>query len=140
SEAHSNVSQLPLGLIPFYNAEAFLSDIGDFTYRTAVRNLDDEPLTNEETEVLEQLYSQADEIKNELRNIQHQALNNNIRWMDVQLALINNDQSENTIIDGLRTIDKSAEGYSETNSKSGLIGIANKTNYFDQLEGKEFSE
>ncbi|MHA6251083.1 germination protein YpeB [Oceanobacillus sp. CAU 1775] len=140
SEAHSNVSQLPLGLLPFYNTEAFLSEIGEFTYRTAVRNLDDEPLTNEETKVLEQLYTQANEIKDELRHIQHQALDNNIRWMDVQLALINNDEDANPVIDGLRTVDSSAQGYSETNSKSGLVGLANKTNYFDQLDGDSFSE
>lgn len=140
SEAHSNVSQLPLGLIPFYNTEQFLSEIGDFTYRTAIRNLDDEPLTDEEAKVLEGLYTQANEIKNELRHIQHQALENDIRWMDVQLALINNDQNENTIIDGLRTVESSVEGFSETNSKSGLIGLADKPNHLVQLEGDKLSE
>src|SRR5690606_18534273 len=63
SEANTNVSPLPLGLLPFKKTEEFISDIGDFTYRTAHRNLDDDPLTSEETKVLEDLYVQAKEIK-----------------------------------------------------------------------------
>lgn len=140
SDAHSNVSQLPLGLLPFNKTEEFLSDIGDFTYRTAIRNLDDEPLTDDETSILEDLYSQASDIKDELRNIQHLALDNNLRWMDVQLALVNNEQSDNTIIDGLKTVEKSVEGYSEANSETGLIGLTAKTNYFDQASGDSLSE
>lgn len=140
SEAHSNVSQLPLGLIPFNKTEEFLANIGDFTYRTAIRNLDDDPLTEEETKVLEELYTQANDVKDELRNIQHLALENNLRWMDVQLALVNNEQGDNTIIDGLKTVEKSVEGYSEANSHSGLIGVSEKAKHFDELSGKELNE
>ncbi|NEU36356.1 germination protein YpeB, partial [bacterium LRH843] len=39
SEAHSNVGQLPLALLPFNKTEEFLSDIGDFAYEVAVRDL-----------------------------------------------------------------------------------------------------
>src|SRR5699024_1444859 len=67
SDALSNVGQLPLGLLPFNKTEEFLSNISDFTYRTAVRDLDDEPLSEEETKLLESLYEQSGEIKNELR-------------------------------------------------------------------------
>lgn len=37
SEAHNNVSQLPLTLMPFNKTEEFLSNIGDFSYKTSVR-------------------------------------------------------------------------------------------------------
>lgn len=140
SEAHTNVSQLPLGLLPFNKTEEFLSDIGDFTYRTAIRNLDDEPLTDDETNVLKELYTQAGDIKDELRRTQHLALENNLRWMDVQLALVNNEQSDNTIIDGLKTVEKSVEGYSEANRQTGLIGVDAKVNYFDQVSGNELNK
>lgn len=140
SEAHTNVSQLPLGLLPFNKTEEFLSDIGDFTYRTSIRNLDDEPLTDEETKILQELYTQANDIKNELRTVQHLAMENNLRWMDVELALVNNEQSDNTIIDGLRTVEKNVEGYSEANRQSGLIGVNAKVNYFDQVSGQEIGE
>ncbi len=36
-EAHNNAGQLPLSLLPFNKTEEFLSDVGDFTYKVAVR-------------------------------------------------------------------------------------------------------
>jgi len=140
SEAQANVSHLPLGLLPFNKTEEFLSNIGDFTYRTAVRNLDDEPLSKDESKVLEELYAQASDIKDELRNIQHLALENNLRWMDVQLALVNNEQGDNTIIDGFRTVEKNVEGYTEANSQSGLIGVSAKENQYKHLTGNKLNE
>src|SRR5690625_4617626 len=59
SEALSNVGQLPLTLLPFNKTEELLSNIGDFTYRTAVRDLDNEPLSEKELKTLEQLYKQS---------------------------------------------------------------------------------
>lgn len=141
SEAHTNVSQLPLGLLPFNKTEEFLSDIGDFTYRTAIRNLDDDPLTPDETKVLEDLYKQANDIKDELRHVQHLALENNLRWMDVQLALVNNEGTDNTIIDGFKTVEKQVEGFAEANSQSGLIGVSTRPrNNSDNLAGEQLNE
>lgn len=141
SEASSNVGQLPLGLLPFNKTEEFLSKIGDFTYRTAVRNLDDEPLSKEETETLQNLYEQSAEIENELRQVQHLALENNLRWMDVQLALVNDDQQiDNTIIDGLKTVEKAVEGFSETNVNSPIEGTSSKVHEYQNLTGKEITE
>src|SRR5699024_7882282 len=56
SEALANVGQLPLTLLPFNKTEEFLSNIGDFTYRTAIRDLSDDPLSNDEIKSLEGLY------------------------------------------------------------------------------------
>ncbi|RLL48189.1 germination protein YpeB [Oceanobacillus piezotolerans] len=142
SEASSNVGQLPLGLLPFNKTEEFLSNIGDFTYRTAVRNLDDEPLTEEETKTLQQYYKQSSEIEQELREVQHLALENNLRWMDVQLALVNNEeQLDNTIIDGLKTVEDKVGGYSEANIDSSVIGISNQQNEpYKSITGKKVSE
>src|SRR5690625_4782443 len=55
SEALANVGQLPLTLLPFNKTESFLSDIGEFTYSTAVRDLDEKPLSDEEYESLKSL-------------------------------------------------------------------------------------
>ena len=44
SEAHNDVGQLPLSLMPFNKTEEFLNNVGNFSYRTAVRDLDKEPL------------------------------------------------------------------------------------------------
>ncbi len=87
SEAHNDVGQLPLTLLPFNKTEEFLAKIGEFSYQTAVRDLDKDPLNDEEYATLKTLYGQAAEIQDELRNVQHMAMKNNIRWMDVELAL-----------------------------------------------------
>ncbi|MBM7598343.1 spore germination protein [Virgibacillus halotolerans] len=141
SDALSNVGQLPLGLLPFNKTEEFLSDIGDFTYRTAVRDLDSNPLSDKEKQSFEDLYKQSGKIKDELRQVQHITLKNNLRWMDVQLALANQDeQTDNTIIDGLKTVEKTVEGYSETNVDSGLMGTSTKDHQFKHLQGDKISE
>src|SRR5690606_13477192 len=105
SLAHNNVGQLPLNLIPFNKTEEFLSKMGDFSYKVAVRDLNKTPLTDEEMDTLQSLYEMSGEIEQELRRVQNMALDNNLRWMDVQLALVNNDENaDNTIIDGLKTV------------------------------------
>lgn len=119
SQAMSDVGQLPLALIPFNKTEEFLTEIGDFTYKTAVRDLKTDPLSKEETKRLNKLYKQSGDIKKELRKVQHLVLENNLRWMDVQLALASNDeQSDNTIIDGFNTVEKKVEGFKTSNVDS----------------------
>lgn len=141
SEAHSNVGQLPLALLPFNKTEEFLSDIGDFTYRTAVRDLEKTPLSDEEVEALENLYKQAGHIKDELRQVQHMVLDSNLRWMDVQLALATQDeQADNTIINGFKTVEKHVEGYAEGNNDSSVIGTATKDHKFKFLTGNNIDE
>lgn len=141
SEALSNVGHLPLGLLPFNKTEEFLSNIGDFTYQTAVRNLQDDPLSEEETATLEELYKQSGEIKNELRQVQHTAMENNLRWMDVQLALATQDeQSDNTIINGFQTVEKTVEGFSEGNNDSTVPGQSSEEHQFQFLTGEKITE
>ncbi|GEN31829.1 spore germination protein [Cerasibacillus quisquiliarum] len=141
SEALANVGQLPLTLLPFNKTEEFLSNIGDFTYRTAVRDLDKEPLSKEEMTTLKKLYEQASEIKDELRNVQHAVLENDLRWMDVELALATNgDPLDNTIIDGFKTVEKKVEGYSESSSDSPLVTDTGKGQLLKHLHGKKVTE
>lgn len=138
SEALSNVGQLPLTLLPFNKTEEFLSNIGDFTYRTAVRDLEKTPLSDKEVQTLEDLYEQSEDIKSELRDVQHAVLEDNLRWMDVQLALATNDEQEdNTIIDGLKTVEKKVEGYSEGSTDSSLIGTQEDEHEFQFLKNEQ---
>lgn len=141
SQALTNVGQLPLTLLPFNKTEEFLSNIGDFTYRTAVRNLDDEPLTDEEIKTLQQLYTQAADIKDELRQVQFTSLKNNLRWMDVELALATDkDQSDNTIIDGFKTVEKKVGEFSEGDEGTSLIQASMKNHSFKFLTGEQTGE
>ncbi|MFK2824231.1 germination protein YpeB [Bacillus sp. B190/17] len=116
SEAHNDVGQLPLTLLPFNKTEEFLGSIGEFSYKTAVRDLEKEPLTDKEYTHLKNLYEQSADIQNELRKVQHMALKNNLRWMDVELALATDKGgSDNTIIDGFKAVEEKSKGYSEAN-------------------------
>lgn len=141
SEAHSNVSQLPLALLPFSKTEEFLSEIGEFTYRTAVRDLDASPLTEEELNTLDELYNQAKEIKEELREVQYLSLKNNLRWMDVQLALATEDEPlDNTIIDGFKTVEKKVEGFADGYTDSPLFADTREIRDYKQIKGNPIDE
>src|SRR5690625_912417 len=70
SQALNDVGQLPLSLVPINETEEFLSNIGDFTYRTAIRDLDDDPLTDNEVEKLNHLY-RSEEHTSELQSRGH---------------------------------------------------------------------
>lgn len=141
SEAHSSVGQLPLSLLPFNKTEEFLSKIGDFSYRTAVRNLDKEPLTDEEYQTLQSLYNKSNSIQKELRNVQHLVIKNNLRWMDVELALAQDEnQLDNTIIDGFKTVEKDVEAYSEAEFGPAFTGVQKREQEFQRVDGKEISK
>ena len=141
SEAHNDVGQLPLTLLPFNKTEEFLAQMGDFSYRTAVRDLDKDPLTDKEYATLKNLYGQAEEIQNELRKVQHTAMENNLRWMDVELALVSGkEQADNTIIDGFKTVEKTVEGYDETDLGLAFVNLKVNDNSYDHLDGKNLSK
>jgi spore germination protein len=141
SEAHNDVGQLPLTLLPFNKTEEFLAQIGKFSYQTAVRDLDKEPLSEEEYETLKVLYKQSGEIQNELRKVQHMVLENNLRWMDVELALASGEETtDNTIIDGFKTVEKTVSGYDESDFGPSFTNMQNKDENFNKIKGKKISE
>ena len=142
SQAHSDVGQLPLTLLPFNKTEEFLSKIGDFSYRVAVRDLDKNPLTDKEYKSLENLYEQSADIQNQLRKVQHLIIENNLRWMDVEMALASgNEQADNTIIDGFKTVEKNVSGYDEANfGSTTFVNTEKKDQNFKKLKGKEISK
>lgn len=141
SQASNNVGQLPLSLVPIHDTQEFLSKIGDFTYRTSIRNLDDDPLTDDEIEKLQQLYEQAADVKDNLRGMQHTALQNNLRWMDVELALATGDEEQDdVIIDGFRTVDKNLGEFSETDIGNDMFQDTSQKNQYKDIKGKKHSE
>ncbi|WP_246942243.1 germination protein YpeB [Bacillus pinisoli] len=141
SEAHSDVGQLPLTLLPFNKTEEFLAKIGEFSYRTAVRDLDNEPLSEEEYKTLQSLYEKSGDIQQELRKVQHLVLENNLRWMDVQMALATDNQQDNTIIDGFKTVEKNVEAYSEADFGPTFTSMnMDMKNEFKYLKGKQISQ
>jgi spore germination protein len=141
SQAHNDVGQLPLTLLPFNKTEEFLANIGNFSYKTAVRDLDKEPLTEKEYATLKTLYEQSGEIQQDLREVQHMVLENNLRWMDVELALATEKgQTDNTIIDGFKTVEKTVEGYTETDFGPAQINLQKKDENFKKLPGEKITK
>jgi spore germination protein len=142
SQAHSDVGQLPLTLLPFNKTEEFLSQIGDFSYRVAVRDLDKKPLTEEEYKSLEKLYKESADIQGELRKVQHLVMENNLRWMDVEMALATGkENADNTIIDGFKTVEKTIEGYGEANfGGPAFVDSQKKDENFQNIQGEKISK
>jgi spore germination protein len=116
SEAQNEVNQLPLTLLPFNTTEEFLSRISNFAYKTAVRDLSKNPLTDDEFKTLKALYQRSDEISNNLQAVQEKVLSKRLRWMDVEVALASEKSvNDNTIIDGFKTVDNKVREYPELN-------------------------
>ncbi|MFB6465984.1 germination protein YpeB [Cytobacillus sp. Hz8] len=141
SEAHSDVGQLPLTLLPFNKTEEFLANIGDFSYKAAVRDLDKEPLTDKEYSTLKKLYSQSADIQSELRNVQHLVLKNNLRWMDVELALATGKEAkDNTIIDGFKTVEQTVQSFGNTELGVTMVDMKKEDDHYKYLKGKDITK
>ncbi|WP_042457886.1 germination protein YpeB [Neobacillus dielmonensis] len=140
SQAHSDVGQLPLSLLPFNKTEEFLANIGNFSYKTAVRDLEKDPLSEKEYETLKTLYKQSGDIQNELRKVQSMVLKNNLRWMDVEMALASGkEQTDNTIIDGFKTVEKTVTGYDESDQGVTFSNMQIKDENYNNIIGKTIS-
>lgn len=136
--AQNDVGQLPLSLMPFNKTESFLADIGSFSYRAAVRDLNEEPLTEKEYDTLKTLYERSNKLQRELQTVQKKVIHDNLRWMDVETVLASEDkQTDNTIVDGLRSVDKKAEEYSEVDWGPGVNDTeARRKEHVQNIEGK----
>ena len=69
------------------------------------------------------------------------AMKNNLRWMDVELALASGkEHADNTIIDGFKTVEKTVEGYDETDLGPAFVNLKVNDNSYNHLEGKNLSK
>ncbi|WP_217556242.1 germination protein YpeB [Paenibacillus sp. GbtcB18] len=140
SQAQNEVNQLPLGLLPFNKTEEFLANVSKFSYQTSTRDLTKKPLTDGELKTLSTLYQHSKEITGDLRGVQEKVIANNLRWMDVDLALgANKEPNDNTIIDGFKTVDKKVGSYNDL--KEGPFTMSTQSKYTAQmLDGPEIDE
>jgi len=135
SEAQSDISQLPLAMMPLNKAEQFLARLSDFAYHTAVRDLKKQPLTEEEIKALKSLYQASEEIGGELDRLQNDVIRQRLRWMDVEVALATEREPyDSAIIDGLRTLDRKAGSYPDGNWSPSVLTAERKRSEND-LEG-----
>ncbi|PGZ89897.1 MULTISPECIES: germination protein YpeB [Bacillaceae] len=103
----SDIAQLPLKFVPFDKTQAFLTGVGNFSYKTAVRDLNKEPLTAKEYKTLRDMYSTAEKIQDGLRNVQTNIMNKNLSWIDVgQMTEERKAPRDNSIVDGFKHIEQ----------------------------------
>ncbi|MFS0781360.1 germination protein YpeB [Bacillus sp. 1P06AnD] len=142
SEAQGDVGQLPLALMTFNQTEEFLNNIGNFSYRTAVRDLEKEPLSDEEYSMLQRLYKQSKEIQNDLRQVQHTIMAKNLRWSDVQQSMASgNSPKDNSIVDGFNMVEKKVGGYAEASQFGpSFVSHEQKDDQYRQIKGKEITK
>jgi spore germination protein len=137
SEAQNEIGQLPLGLISFSKTEEFLAKMSSFSYRTGVRDMKEEPLTEDEVNTLKTLYQHSKEISSEIRTLQSEVLDNQIRWMDIEMALEDEGEGlDNSVVNGFETIDKKVSEYSEVQWGPSTVNIF-ETRSYQKLDGKE---
>jgi spore germination protein len=112
--AQNDIGQLPLTLVPFDQAEKYLAKVGRFAYQVGIRDFNKEPLSEKEWNTLQELYNQSKNITHELQNVQHKVLDNNLRWMDVELAIATEDKKmDSTIIDGFKLVNQKVKEFPE---------------------------
>ncbi|AET61426.1 germination protein YpeB [Paenibacillus terrae] len=127
SEAQNEVNQLPLNVMPFNHAKDLLSHLSAFSYQTAVRDLDHEPLNKKEISNLKTLYNNSKEISKNMHEVRQKVLSKNLRWTDVEMAPgSQTGPKDNTIMDGFKTVDKKVEGYKELDWGPSVASIYNK--------------
>lgn len=124
SLAQEKIGQLPLNFVDIGKTEEFLFKIGRFSYRTSIRDLDKEPLTDEEYETLEKLYDYSKDIRQEVRRAQAMMLQQGSRWIDIEQALEQTGEAkENEVVTNFEVMNKAVEGYSETDWGVSLAAI-----------------
>ncbi|AOZ91391.1 germination protein YpeB [Paenibacillus crassostreae] len=140
SEAQNEINQLPLALLPFNKTEEFLSKISKFSYQTSIRDLDKEPLSEQEFNTLKVLYKNSAQISKELQAVQDKVIKNRIRWMDVEATIANEDQMEdNSVIDGFKLVDKTVGEYPDLDWGPSVASINDKRSV-KKLDGVPVTE
>ncbi|WP_088102232.1 germination protein YpeB [Halalkalibacter urbisdiaboli] len=143
SLAQEELGQLPLNSLELGNTEEFLYKLGKFSYRTSIRDLDKEPLTDKEYKTLEQLYGYAKDIRNEVRKSQAYLLSNNERWVNIEKEMAaQEEQMDNVLVNNFSVMNKSVEGFSEVDWGAGMAAMDDLNGELKKAleDGEEVSE
>lgn len=136
NQAKTEITQLPLALVPFDKSQQLLHNLATFTYRTSIRDLDQKPLTEDEIKTMKSLYARSKEINQDLQKVQQAVISKNLRWMDVEVAMASEKENmDNVIIDGFKAVNKKVEGYTDVDFGPSTLE-ANKTEDLSNLTGK----
>lgn len=76
--AKACLGQLPLSDVQLENTSRFLSQVGDYTYTLSLKAFSDQPVTNDEYQVLRQLKNYSQELVSSLGSMQDQLYQGNM--------------------------------------------------------------
>lgn len=107
-----SLAELPVQGLKMEEMEEYLFKIGDFTYRTSVRDLNKEPLTEKEYQTLEQLYDQAATIRQSMRETQAKMMETDMHWL-AQRELEEDEPAAFSVAGHFERVNKSVQGFSE---------------------------
>lgn len=139
-ESKSDIAQLPLKFLPFDKTQAFLTKVGNFTYRTAVRDLEKEPLTDEEYDTLKAIYKKSESVQDGLRNVQSDIIDKNLSWIDVQTVSAQKEAPrDNVIINGFKHVEQTKSTVDQNFGPTFTTG-PEESKELKKLEGDKISE
>ena len=112
--AQEKIGQLPLGLVPLDQAESYLTSLGDYVF-ALVRQ--DSLLAEVDRQQVDKLQQGAAALGSELMALQSAILQRDLKWTEVEKALIGADNSDavrdNTVINSLQLVNRKVQEYPE---------------------------
>ena len=78
--AQSYLARLPINSNELENTAKFLNQVSDYSYSLSRKNMDNQPLTQEELDNLKQLHQYSVELKNTLNQLSQDLNNGRISW------------------------------------------------------------
>ncbi|NLW17195.1 MAG: germination protein YpeB [Firmicutes bacterium] len=134
--AQEKVGQLPLGLVSLENAEKYLATVGDQVFALVRRGTG---LSANERTQIDNMQQGAAQLAKELAELQQTVLTHNLRWTDVESALIKarteDEVRDNSVINSFSLVNKQVQEYPEVQFDQ-RIGILPPT---PRLEGNKVS-
>lgn len=112
--AGEKVGQLPLGLVELDDTESYLTRAGDYLF-SLVRQGGN--LSPDQRRQLQELRQSAAAIGSELATLQSTILQRNLKWTDVEAALVKrgrqNEVQDNTVIDNFQLVNRQVQEFPE---------------------------
>lgn len=138
SLAEKSLAELPVQELNMDDTEKYLFKIGDFAYRTSVRDLNKEPLTDKEYETLTQLYEQASSIRESMRKTQATVMQGDMQWLAQNDEQREDEPSQSSVAGHFERLNKSVQGFSEVEWGATDSAIRNLNGELKEaLAGKE---
>jgi len=81
--AHSYLSMLPIGSNELSNTEKFLNQVSDYSFTLSRKNINHEPLTQEELDNLKELHAYSVELENTLNQLAVDMSDGRIAWEEL---------------------------------------------------------